>query len=235
MRPTLTLFRREFMAYFTSPVAYILLVGFLFVFGAFFFSPTLKALTDEGPVGVEWPMQRVFGDPYFWLGFLIIPAALTMRSFAEERGTGTLEMLLTVPLRDWQVVLAKFAACLLFYLVLWLPTLACLPVLLDMHGWNAGIDRNPVLTTYLGLALVGAMLLSIGLFISSLVKSQLVAVLLSLVVSLLFVLVTFLLPFTDPTGTGYKLVNFFAIPQHFNRDFTRGLVDSRNLVLYVSV
>ena len=91
---------------------------------------TLGLLTASGPVGTESPMQTMFADERFWLVFLFIPPLLTMRLFAEERSSGTLEMLMTAPLRDWQVVLCKYLACLAFYTVLWLPTLLYLPALL---------------------------------------------------------------------------------------------------------
>src|SRR5262245_62603491 len=162
MRSTLTLMRREFTAYFLSPIAYVVLAVFLLVTGHLFYL-TMGLLTTKGPVGIEWPMQGLLGDERFWLVFLFIPPLITMRSFAEERGTGTLEMLLTAPLRDWQVVLAKYLACFAFYVVLWLPTLLYLPVLLKFN-WNtmqAGIDPRPVWTSYLGLAMAGAMFLSV--------------------------------------------------------------------------
>src|SRR5258706_3603231 len=120
MRPTLTLIRREFTAYFLSPIAYVVLAVFLLVTGHLFFL-AMTLLTEDGPIGVEYPMQALLGDERFWLVFLFIPPLLTMRLFAEERATGTLETLLTTPLRDWQVVLAKYIACLAFYVVLWLP------------------------------------------------------------------------------------------------------------------
>src|SRR5215472_3614924 len=125
-----SLLRREFAAYFLSPIAYVVLVLFLVVTGHLFYL-TLEQLTAAGPKGVEFPMQVMLGDERFWLVFLFIPPLLTMRLFAEERSTGTLEMLMTVPLRDWQVVLSKFAACYTFYALLWLPTLVYLPILLD--------------------------------------------------------------------------------------------------------
>src|SRR5438874_4249036 len=127
-----SLFRREFSAYFLSPIAYVVLVVFLAVTGHLFFL-TLEQLTASGPKGVEYPMQIMLGDERFWLVFLFIPPLLTMRLFAEERSTGTLEMLMTAPLRDWQVVLSKYVACLAFYVLLWVPTLAYLPVLLDLQ------------------------------------------------------------------------------------------------------
>src|SRR5438876_8817562 len=127
-----SLVRREFSAYFLSPIAYVVLVVFLAVTGHLFYL-TLEQLTASGPKGVEYPMQLMLGDEKFWLVFLFIPPLLTMRLFAEERSTGTLEMLMTAPLRDWQVVLSKYFACLAFYVLLWVPTLAYLPVLLDLH------------------------------------------------------------------------------------------------------
>jgi hypothetical protein len=123
---------REFSAYFLSPIAYVVLVVFLAVTGYLFYL-TLDQLTASGPKGVEFPMQFMLGDERFWLVFLFIPPLLTMRLFAEERSTGTLEMLMTAPVKDWQVVLCKYVACLGFYVLLWVPTLAYLPVLLDLR------------------------------------------------------------------------------------------------------
>src|SRR5215831_17129553 len=128
MRATLSLFRRELGAYFLSPIAYVVLAVFLVVTGHLFYL-TLQQLTARGPHGVYFPMQLMLRDNWFWLVFLFIPPLLTMRLFAEERSTGTLEMLLTVPLRDWQIVLSKYAACFAFYLLLWVPTLVYLPIL----------------------------------------------------------------------------------------------------------
>src|SRR5262249_17870560 len=82
---------------------------------------------------VDFPMRLMLSDRWFWLVFLFIPPLLTMRLFAEERSTGTLEMLLTAPLREWQIVLSKFVACFGFYLLMWVPTLVYLPVLLDLQ------------------------------------------------------------------------------------------------------
>jgi ABC-2 type transport system permease protein len=236
MRPLTALIRREFSAYFLSPVAFVTLAVFLLVTGHLFFL-TMAGLTESGPRGVEYPMQALLGDEKFWLVFLFIPPLLTMRLLAEERGTGTLETLLTAPIRDWQVVAGKYLGAVLFYVVLWLPTLLYLPVLGDLD-WEArrfGIDPNPIATSYLGAFLAGCMFLAVGLFVSSLVKSQLVAAMLSLVVSLLFVLAAFWRPDLDAGGLAGRLVQFVSVPDHFRRDFTRGLIDTRAVVLYLSV
>ncbi|HZV03927.1 MAG TPA: ABC transporter permease [Gemmataceae bacterium] len=295
-----SLIRREFSAYFLSPIAYVVLVVFLFVTGDLFVN-TLGLLTAKGPMGTESPMQTMFGDKLFWLVFLFIPPLLTMRLFAEERSSGTLEMLMTAPLRDWQVVLCKYLACLAFYAVLWLPTLLYLPALLGASapvfnnvwtvegilfvaglgslliglvmllphlatggrlaslvlivggsvaagagGWlhyNAAgphlfeipvqLDPYPVLWTYAGMFLAGAMFLAIGLLISSLVRSQMVAAILALAIGLLFVGGGFWRP--ELTGSNlYNFVYFFSVPLHFDRSFTRGLLDTRPLILYGS-
>src|SRR5437016_5601829 len=149
-----SLVRREFGAYFLSPIGYVVLVVFLAVTGHLF-AQALGLLTTSGPEGTEWPMQTMFGETQsgllgsrvFWLVFLFIPPLLTMRLFAEERSSGTLEMLMTAPLRAWPVVLAKYLACLGFYVVLWLPTLVYLPALLgaslpvfpDRDNWRQAV------------------------------------------------------------------------------------------------
>jgi ABC-type transport system involved in multi-copper enzyme maturation permease subunit len=313
MLSTLSLVRREFAAYFISPIAYVLLTVFLAATGYLFYR-TLGELTTVGPYGVEFPMQMMLGlgdlrtlkgvlaFQAFWVVFLIIPPLLTMRLFAEERQSGTLEMLLTAPLRDWQIVLSKFLAAYGLYAALWLPTLAYLPALLDMTAtvepvWTAwsitlvsglgalalgtlgavlpgeavprwlvlflwlagavatgvgawghytqdtehllvvatGIDPNPVLSTYAGLALVGAMFLALGLFVSSLVRNPIVAALVALTLNMAFVVAGFWLVDMDPGSPLYQILAYVTVPLHFERNFTRGLIDTRQLVLYGSV
>jgi ABC-type transport system involved in multi-copper enzyme maturation permease subunit len=295
-----SLVRREFAAYFVSPIAYVVFFVFLAVTGGLFWV-TFGLLTTTGPKGTEWPMQTMFADERFWLVFLFIPPLLTMRLFAEERSSGTLEPLMTAPLRDWQVVLGKYLACLGFYVVLWLPTLVYLPALqgakavivepaftaysvlmlaglaaflvgavmliprlgtpgrlvsLALVFVGAGLavafgllhyhlddkhllevpallDPAPVLSTYLGMFLAGAMFLAIGLLVSSLVRDQMVAALVSLGLGLVFIVAGFLRP--EPGSGLYQFAYFFSVPLHFERTFTRGVIDTRPLVLYASL
>jgi len=304
MRSTLSLVKREFTAYFWSPVAYVALSAFLLGTGLLFYF-TLQMLTAKGPTGVEYPMLGLLGNIGFWLIFWVIPPLLTMRLFAEERSSNTLEMLMTAPLTDGQVVRAKFAACSLFYLLLLLPPFLSLPVLLDVKvadakwvvtPWSvallaglgllivgvvtsvvrlgptaallvlgglmlagvglwghqrydpvqlvtltAGVDPNPAVTSYVGLALSGAMFLAMGLWVSSLVRSQIVAALISLALSLVFILGGLLIlggfvPTPSDTGVvSYRLLNFLSVPLHFSRDFSRGIIDTRHVVLYVTI
>jgi ABC-2 type transport system permease protein len=309
MRATLSLFRREFTAYFTGPAGYAALFGFLVLTGLLF-NLNLRLLTEEGPVGVEYPMQVMLGGAesptiaqiagvLFWGLFPAVTGMLTMRLLAEERGTGSIELLLTAPIRDWQVVLAKFTACFGFYVVLWLPTLLYVPVLADLHAqWRtvftiysivmlagvafivlaklaffldlgagltsglgligllaagvggylhytqdaehiltltARIDPAPIVTSYLGVLLAGAMFLALGLFVSSLVKSQLVAWMLALLAGLVFILPAHLRWWFESGSLGDAIIYFISVPEHFRRTFTRGQIDTRPIVLYLSV
>lgn len=235
MRATCSLIRREFTAYFLSPIGYAALFVFLGVTGHLFYL-ALSQLTETAQDGVEFPMTVLLGDEKFWLVFLFIPPLLTMRLFAEERGSGTLEMLMTAPIKDAQVVFAKFVACFLFYVLMWLPTVAYLPVLLDLdwHTWQVRIDPWPVVTSYIGVLLAGAMFLSLGLFVSSLLRSQMVAALVSLILCLPFIVAAFWRPEMDLSSDAYRILYFFSVPLHFSRDFTRGILDSRHLVLYTT-
>jgi ABC-type transport system involved in multi-copper enzyme maturation permease subunit len=159
-----SLVRREFSAYFLSPIAYVVFVVFLAVTGHLF-AVAFGLLATTGPKGTEWPMQTMFADERFWLVFLFIPPLLTMRLFAEERSSGTLEMLMTAPLRDWQVVLAKYLGCLAFFVVLWLPTLAYLPALQGAQQPIFPENWSQAITPYSILLLSGLAAMLIGWFL----------------------------------------------------------------------
>ena len=247
MRPLLALIKREFTGYFLSPVGYVALAVFLIVTGLLF-AQAVGDLTRTGSQGSEYPFTVLFGvdrsgadkewqNNLFWIVFTFIPPLLTMRLLAEERGTGTLETLLTAPIRDWQVVAGKFVGAVLFYLVMWLPTLAYLPVLLNFD-WGTrtfGIDPAYAWASYLGVLLAGMMFLAVGLFVSSLVKNQLVAAMISLLVSLVFVIPGFVALELDANNVWARLARFVGVPDHFRTDFTRGVIDTRHVVLYLSV
>src|SRR2546421_5633313 len=120
MRKFFTLFSREICSYFYSPIAYIVLVFFLLVSGVDFYFQVSFMNQRAIPYSVQ---EAFFNSVFFWFAFVLIFPLITMRLFAEEFKLGTIEPLMTAPVRDWQVVLAKFFGALLFYLVLWIPTL----------------------------------------------------------------------------------------------------------------
>jgi ABC-2 type transport system permease protein len=170
MSKVLLLTRRELSAYFVSPVAYVAMALFLVIAGFFF------ALADFRP-GAPAAMRSIFEVMMVILVFVV--PIVTMRSLSEERRTGTLESLLTAPVTDWQIVLAKFLAVLAFFGILVSPTLAYV-FLLTRYSLSTP-DYGLIAGGYVGLGFMACLYFSLGLFISSLTRSQIVAAIISFV------------------------------------------------------
>jgi ABC-2 type transport system permease protein len=210
--------RRELYSYFVSPIAYV--VGALFLVVSGFLFSIILGLSNEAS------MRSLFGN--FAVIFLFIVPALTMRLLAEEQRTGTMELLLTAPVRDSQLVLGKFLGALLLLLGI-LAVTSIYPLVLVLAG---NPDRGPILAGYLGVILQGAAFLAIGLFASSLTQNQVIAALLAFVILLLLWLADALGNFT--TGRIGDLFRFLSITRHLD-EFPRGVIDTRNVLYFLSV
>jgi ABC-2 type transport system permease protein len=224
-----TIARRELAAYFYSPVAYVVLALFLVVQGIVF-SILLNFLNSpQAPPGAV--MSIFFGGTFlFWVSVIFAVSFLPMRLFAEERRSGTLETLLTAPVRDVEVVGGKYLACLAFYGLLWLPEIAYVALLWRLGGRP---DLGPIAAGYLGAFLVGAALLAWGLLASALSKNQIVAATLAFVFSLSLLLVGIAEEFVTTAWVKETLsyVHLFKAME----DFGRGMVDSRRVVFLLSL
>ncbi|HQP44625.1 MAG TPA: ABC transporter permease [Thermoanaerobaculales bacterium] len=229
MTKILAIVRRELIAYFSSPLAYIVLTAFLLMQGYIFYiivsflnNPMTQAMT---------PLRLFFGGTvFFWLFLLFTVPVITMRLIAEERRSGTIEVLLTSPVTEGQVIAGKFLAALLFYLVLWLPTVLYL-VLLKQHS---SIDLRPVLAGYLGVLLIGFLFLAVGTFTSTLTNNQLIAAILAfaaLVVLFSIGLVEQLMVSSSWLRDALSYMNLWT---HMD-DYAKGIVDSRHIVYELSV
>lgn len=226
MSPLLIIAKREFRSYFDSPLAYVVICLSFLVLGAFFFlvgssfwqvdRATVSRMFELAPIG---------------LAFLVVPV-VTMRLLAEERRSGTLEMLITLPVRDSDVILGKYLGALGMVLVLVLST-AVYPLAMFKWPWNLGpLDTGPVFAGYLGLILFCSAAAAIGLLLSSLTDSQPIA----------FFLTVFLLIVLWLTGAAARWVggtlgnvlNFIAFDARLS-GFTRGLIDTRDVVYFLSV
>jgi ABC-2 type transport system permease protein len=219
------LFKRELFAFFVTPLAWILLSVFLVVQGLHF-AILVDHFTNAGDAAGGSPVQAFFGDtvlPYLVV-FLLVPP-MTMRLFAEERRSGTIEPLMTAPVSTIALVLAKYGAALAMYVTMWAPT-ALYIVILRRSG---EIDTKVVLASYLGLFLVGSGYLAVGLMMSATTKSQFVAlVLTSLVILGLFI--AGLGEFVFPDGTPLQEASAYLSVWGQMNEFARGVVDSRRLV-----
>ena len=214
--------KRELQSFFDSLIAYIMLILFL-GFSGFF---TWLYGTDIFLVG-QASLQAFFGIA-FWTLFFFIPA-ITMRMLAEEKKTGTIELLLTKAVTDRQIVLGKFLAC---FLLVAIAVAFTLPYYITLA--NIGnVDHGAIWCGYLGLLLISATYISIGLFTSSITNNQIVAFLLALFIGLFFHLIFNVLA-GNFTGFVGQIFNFLSISVHFD-SISRGVIDSKDLVYFFSI
>lgn len=220
MRNIWTITWRELKAYFVSPVAYVVSALFLVAMG-YLFSLILINSQDAS-------MRGTFTNMTFVL--LLFAPALTMRLLAEEQRLGTIELLLTAPVHDWQVVLGKFlSSVILFATMLLGPTLYYVLVL-NVFGKP---DMGPIATGYLGSLLLGASFLAIGVFSSSLTQNQVVAYFAGLVILILLWVADAAGGIAGP-GAVSEALRYLAITRHFE-DFFRGVMDTIDMVYALSV
>ncbi len=229
MNTFLQLWRREMTSYFRTSIAYV--VGFFFLaITGFSFWMLATRLAQGATVGDM--TSTLFGSPWFWLAMLIVTPLLTMRLFAEEHRMGTLEMLLTAPVTESEVVLAKFAGAYTAFLLLWVPTLAYAAILKYCGGQLPSIDWGPVAAGYLGTALVGSFFLSVGLLCSLLTRHQAVAAMACLA-ALGILLSAGALPFYSHAEQVRQVARSLSAPLHM-LDFAAGTIDTRTVVWYLS-
>lgn len=218
MRNLLTIAKRELQAYFVSPIAYVVVGAFLiptgYIYSVILYRSRLAVL-------------HFILDDIVWILLFVAPL-LTMRLLAEEKRTGTIEMLLTLPVRDWEVILGKFSASLILLVVMLMLTLHY-PLILEIFG---NPDPGPILAGYLGLLLFGASLLSLGLFSSSLSENQIVAAVLAFALNLILWFSGAIGDFTSrPVSV---LFRYLCLAYHYP-DFAKGVIDTEHVVYYLSV
>ena len=209
---------KEIQIYFSSPTAYIVGMIFLALAGFFF----VRDLADPFP---EASLSSFFQGATIIV--VLIGPALTMRLMAEEQKLGTIELLLTSPVRDWEVVIGKYLASLVFYLATLALTLYYVILLVSF----ADPDPGPIYTGYLGLVLYGAAALSIGLLTSTLTSNQIVAA----VVAMGVLLALFFADAASTTlgSTASSIIGEVGIKSHFN-DFERGVIDTKHVMYYIA-
>ncbi len=232
MRKFFTLLNREVRSYFYSPIAYIVLVFFLLLCGVDFYFQLSFMNGRPVPYSVQ---EAFFNSVFFWFAFVLIFPLITMRLFAEEFKLGTIEPLMTAPVRDWQVVLAKFFGALVFYIVLWIPTLLYFALFQRVTHQPAANSMGAYLGSYLMLFLLGIFYLSVGCLASVLTRNQIVAAIISFcAITLHFFsgLVSFIVQ--DISSATRQLLGYFSAIEQMGT-LSRGEIDTRPIVLYVSM
>ncbi len=210
--------KREIRTYFNSPVAYIVVTVFMLISGYFFFNTLFIEKQAE--------MRGFFSIAPMLFAF--IAPAITMRLIAEEKGSGTLEMLITMPLRDWEVVLGKFLAAMFLLIVLVVMTMAY-GVTLSLIG---PLDKGPAIGGYLGLLLMGGSYVAIGVMASAFTKNQIVAFIIGFGISFSLYLFGHIVQLVPQSIQ--PLVAFLGTNGHFE-SIGRGVIDTRDLFYYLSI
>jgi ABC-2 type transport system permease protein len=226
MRDLITIFRRELASYFNSAIAYIFLIVFAMVTcGVYMLSFFLVGRAEMRSFFSILPMMLVVFVP-----------AITMRLWAEDRKSGTYELLLTFPMKTLHIVLGKFFASFAFYLLA-LATTFVIPIMLARLGEP---DLGPILGGYFGSMLCGAFFISVGLFVSGLCKDQIVAFVVAMMACFVFLMLG--MPFvaaqvdgwTGPLQLGTRVLSFIAMTKHFE-SVERGLIDARDIIYFVAM
>jgi gliding motility-associated transport system permease protein len=236
MRHVPTLLKRELSTYFLSPMAYMILLGFQAVAWMNFWQlVVLISMPQRWFAGSSNPMLTyIAGSPPFWIAVLVAVPALTMRLIAEERRSGTIETLLTVPVTETEVAVSKWLAAVVMYLMLLVPFAFYLPFLYTIGKFH--FDTGPMASLAIGLTTMGMMFSAIGLFFSSLTRNQIVAAICTFVVLFMIVVLTGL-AYHDAelrhTGWSDALQYLSVLTQVYN--FGAGQLDPRFLALHISV
>ncbi len=229
-----TLMRRELGAYFLSLTGYVIIATAAFLIGASFCVTLTNLQQQPTPMPVTEIWYVTF---FFWLILLLPPPFITMRLFAMEKASGTFETLMTAPVTDLQVVLAKFTASLLFYLVLWLPLLGCLYVVGRYTNSPAALDPGVVGSTFLAILLLGGMFLAVGCCASAMTRSQVIAAIITGAFGLTFFIIGFLTYKYDVPVQASRQAELLSALNFFDQmhEFSRGVVDTRVVLFYLSV
>lgn len=227
MKNVWLLLRRQFLAYFRAPLGYAVIIVFLIVSGFSFCRLLSQSATESIQIG-----DILFGSAYFWLMLLVTIALITMPLFAEERHSGTIETLLTAPVTDLQVVLAKFMAAFTFIIVMLAPTLLYCVIIYMFHADGGQLSFKPIITGYFIVFLISAFYTAFGLLMSSLTASMVV----SAILCCTGMSITFLAENLQYALRNAWLERIFvqiSSVQHII-DFSHGIVDSQAVVFYLS-
>ena len=233
MRVFLTLLRRELGGFFLSPTGYVIIAAVALILGLTY-DVLITGLLGADPQPM--PITELFySTTIFWLIVLLVTPVITMRLFALEKYSGTFETLMTAPVNDMQVVASKFTAAVIFYMVAWLPMLACLFLVRHFANQHEALDVGTIGGMYLGIFLVGCLFLSLGCFASSLTRSQMAAAMVSLVMGVsLFLLGYMAQAGATPTQWTSQVLSYFNLFDEM-LDFARGIVDIKAVVLFASL
>jgi ABC-2 type transport system permease protein len=232
MQNILAIWQREMKSYFASPIAYAVLIIFLLILGLVFSYGITRGVQESmqarGTQSIDVPgmiAQMLFNFTYVLLLFLI--PMLTMGLFSEEKRRGTMELLLTTPVGNFSAMIGKYLASLTFLVILF----AASGITMSALFFYGKPDWKPILAGYLGLFLYSAALIALGLFISTLTESQIVAVVLTFGVSLAFLIIN--ITSNLVSGAAKDVFEYLSVTRHLD-DFIKGVIDTSHIIYYIT-
>ncbi len=233
MRNVFAIADKELRSYFASPIGYVLVGFFALLFGWFFYvylgffirSSEQMQMGGGAPNVNQHMISGLLQNAAVIILFAL--PMITMRTYSEEKRSGTIELLLTSPVTDMQIILGKFLGAMGLYTAMLAVTIVYIAILflLGKPEWR------PIATGYLGLLLMGGCFISVGLLISSLTKNQIVAGFMTFVVFLMLWVINWVGESSGPTTR--EVVNYLSVTEHFN-DFARGILDTKHIIYYLS-
>jgi ABC-2 type transport system permease protein len=234
VRNVLAIAGKELRSYFASPMAYIIIGLFALLFGWFFFvyltvfvqQSQRMMMMGGGNVNVNEQMIRGVLQNAAVIILFVMPM-ITMRTYSEEKRSGTIELLLTSPVTDLEIILGKFLGAMALFAAMLFVTMIDIAILFRLGN----PEWRPVVAGYLGLFLMGGCFIAVGLLISSLTKNQIVAAFITFAVFLMLWVINWMADSSGPTGRA--ILSFLSITDHFD-DFTKGIIDTKHVVYYLS-
>lgn len=234
MRNALAVAGKELRGYFNSPIGWVVCGLFSLMFGYFFYVYVEVFLKNSmqsqmgagGPININMNLIRPLLSNAAIVILFVLPS-ITMRTYSEEKRSGTIELLLTSPISDWEIILGKFFGAMSLYGVMLLATMVYMTILFA-YGQP---EWRPLVSGYIGLLLMGGSFISMGLFISSLTKNQIIAGIGTFIASLMFWVIGWMGDNASPTVS--SILTYLSITEHFD-DFAKGVIDTKHVIFYLS-
>jgi ABC-2 type transport system permease protein len=231
MRTLYILYKKELKHFLTTPFGWVVL-AFIMLLQGFSLTSVLEQY-EKAPIQVNM-LYSCLSTPIFWFYFIFIFPLITMKQFAEEERSGTLESLMTAPVTTWQVVFSKYLSSYTFYAILWIPVLLHVEVFSWVTGSPAPVSMPEMLGSFGILLLIGSFFIAVGILASALTSSQIIAAIITFGLLVFLIFMGLIPSIAGDSFQGAPLFHYISVHEHLSY-FSRGLVDLRPIVFYLSM
>ena len=231
MRTLYILYKKELKHFLTTPFGWVVL-SFIMLLQGFSLTSVLEQY-EKTPIQVNM-LYSCLSTPIFWFYFIFIFPLITMKQFAEEERSGTLESLMTAPVTTWQVVFSKYLSSYTFYAILWIPVFLHVKIFTWVTGSPAPVSGPEMLGSFGILLLIGSFFIAVGIFASALTSSQIIAAIITFGLLVFLIFMGLIPSIAGDSFQGAPLFHYVSVHEHLSY-FSRGLIDLRPIVFYLSM